>query len=390
MMRRVAKFGSLLLSSALACGCSAAAAPATCDVPNIAPEQCADAHAMALPVALPASAGNKFADDQNAAQLGFSLFFDSNLGTGVSCATCHSPERAFTDRAPVSTGKAKGNRNAPTTFNAAHLSVFFWDGRADSLWSQALGPIENPVEMNSTRLTLARTIRDRYQTAYESAFGALPDMSDWPASGKPGDAAFDALSASVQDQANRLFVNVGKALDAYMRKNATSAGPLERFLAGDSTQLLEPAQRGLRVFLENGCQSCHSGPMLTDEGFHDVGFPSLAGAEPDLGRAGGISLLENSPFNLQGPYADPGPAVAKARVPSAGPGDTGAFRTPSLRNLTQTFPYGHDGALPSLNDVLAVHATALSDDDRGDLLAFFQSLNGSYPVPPWNNWPTPQ
>ncbi len=345
---------------------------------------------MALPSALPPSRGNKFADDEGAAKLGFSLFFDSNLGTGVSCATCHAPELAFVDRVQVSIGKGTGTRNSPTTFNAARLSVFFWDGRADSLWSQPLFPIENPLEMSSTRLAFAHFIADHYKDAYEGVFGPLPDISTWPAAGKPGDAAFDDLTTDVQDQVNRFFSNTGKALDAYMRKNATSAAPLDAFLSGQSSQLIEPAQRGLNVFLQNKCQSCHSGPMLSDESFHDVGLPSLPNAKADAGRADGLAILQQNPFNLAGPYADRAADDEAPQLPVAGASDSGAFRTPSLRNVTLTFPYGHDGALASLGDVLAVHARQLSDDDQNDLLTFFQSLSGAYPAPPWNDWPSPQ
>ena len=396
-MRRGACLGLFALGAvgALALsGCSSAASgPTTCDLSSVAPDHCVDAHAMALPAELPAARGNQYGDDLGAAELGFDLFFDSNLGSGVSCATCHSPELAFVDRKPVSVvkgGQLKGTRNAPTTFNAAHLNVFFWDGRADSLWSQALGPLENPVEQNTSRLALAHVIDAKYKASYESVFGALPDVSSWPATGKPGDAAFDALPSDEQDQVNRFFSNIGKSLEAYMRKNATSRAPLDAFLAGDSEQLSAPAQHGLEVFLAQGCQSCHSGPMLTDERFHEVGFPSLPGAAPDSGRAGGIPKLQQDIFNLAGPYADPVPAGAKVSMPSVGAGDMGAFRTPSLRNVSKTFPYGHDGALPSLSDVIALHAPGLSAEDQADLLVFFQALNGNYPLPPWNNWPSPQ
>jgi cytochrome c peroxidase len=213
-------------------------------------------------------------------------------------------------------------------------------------------------------------------------------MSAWPAAGKPGDATYDQLSADVQNDVNRFFSNIGKALEAFMRKDATSAAPIDLFLKGDPSQIIAAAQRGLGVFLTNKCQKCHSGPMLTDEQFHDVGFPSLPGAPPDPGQAGGVPVLQKNIFNLAGPYADPGPGVP-GTIPST-PGVKGAFRTPSLRNITLTFPYGHDGALSSLPAVLAVHAPGLSMDDQGDLMAFLATLNGVYPSAPWNNWPIPQ
>jgi cytochrome c peroxidase len=359
----------------------------TCDLPNVPAAQCAAAKQLLLPEALPPARGNKYGDDEDAAYLGFYLFFTTDLGTGVGCPTCHVPELAFTDRKSVSMGKFLGERNAPTTFNASRMNVIFWDGRTDALWSQPLFAIENPKEMASTRLTLAHFVADdaNFRARYEKVFGPLPAMDAWPATGKPGDAAFDALPAETKDQVNRVAANIGKSFEAYMRRNTTSASALDRFLSGDHTALIEPAQRGLGVFLKNDCQSCHSGPMLSDEKFHDAKFPSLPGAAPDRGRAGGREAFAANIFTLSGPYADPGPGVPGA--PATDTGGEGAFRTPPLRNITRTAPYGHDGALLSLPDVLAIHAPNLSADDRGDLLAFFETLNGEYPHPPWNDWP---
>ncbi|HEY6877782.1 MAG TPA: cytochrome-c peroxidase, partial [Polyangiales bacterium] len=288
-----------------ACG-DATDAPASCDLPQVPAAHCGAAHALRLPDALPRSRGNDYGDNEQAAHLGLSLFFDPNLGRGVSCASCHLPELAFADRRPVSTGKQTGNRNSPTTFNAARLSVFFWDGRADSLWSQPLIPIENPAEMASTRLELAQRILLDYRARYEAVFGALPDVAAWPPVGKPGDAAFDQLSVQTRAEVNRLFSNIGKALDAFMRKSTTGRADLDAFLDGDHGALLEPAQRGLAVFLRGGCADCHGGPMLTDEAFHKVEFPSLPNATPDRGRAGGLEQLRTSEFSLSGPFADRG------------------------------------------------------------------------------------
>jgi cytochrome c peroxidase len=386
-MKRVARSVAVAILVGEIGGCSSSAPPA-CDLPNVPAEYCGDAHQMVLPDSLPPARGDKYGDDELAARLGFSLFFDSDMGTGTSCATCHAPELAFTDRLAVSKGKETGTRNAPTIFNAARLSVFFWDGRADSLWSQPLFPIENPIEMASTRLALAQFIAANYKSAYESVFGPLPDMSSWPAAGKPGDAAYDQLSPVIQDQVNRFFSNIGKALEAFMRKDATSVAPLDLYLRGDRSQVIVAAGRGLGVFLTKKCQSCHSGPMLTDEKFHDVGFPSLPGAAADPGQAGGVPVLQSDTFNLAGPYADPGPGVPSSIA--AEPGRQGAFRTPSLRNVALSFPYGHDGALESLPAVLALHAPGLSAGEQGDLMAFLATLNGKYPSAPWNNWPIPQ
>ncbi|MEY4508209.1 MAG: hypothetical protein RLZZ450_331 [Pseudomonadota bacterium] len=340
-----------------------------------------------LPEALPVAPGNKYADRDDVAMLGLGLFFDTGLGNG-GCPRCHLPELAFTDRKPISMGKGVGTRNAPTTFNAARLSVFFWDGHADSLWSQPVFAIESALEMDSSRLALAHHLREdlTLRPKYEAIFGDLPDMSLWPRAGKPGEPAFDTLDAATQTEVNRVAANVGKALEAYERKNATTRGPIDRFLLGDTSQLSSVSQDGLELFLTQHCDSCHGGPMLTDEDFHDVGFPDLAGAV--LERVDARAVLERNPFNLLGLYADAPPSqpawLHRPETPLK------AFRTPSLRNVARTAPYGHNGALATLRDVLAVHAPGLSSDEHGALIAFMSSLNGDYPPLPWSSWPVPQ
>ena len=389
---RLAAAGALLQLLS-ACSSDAGEEPSTiCDGSAVPGNQCDKALALKLPEELPPARGNRYADDETAAMLGFRLFFSTELGggSGVSCPTCHLPELAFTDRVPVSTGTALGTRNSPTTFNVARLSVLFWDGRADSVWSQPLFAIESPEEMASSRLQVAHLIANTpdFRADYEAVFGPMPDVSGWPAAGKPGDAAFDDLSESVKDEVNRIAANTGKAFEAYERRNSTGLAALDLFLAGDSASLIPAAQRGLNVFLAQKCDTCHSGPMLTDERFHDVGFPSLPDAVADAGAAGGVEVLRDNVFNLQGPYADDADDIASDR------GDeepaVGSFRTPSLRNVTRSPPYGHDGAVETLGDVLALHAPETSQAARGDLLAFLQALNGDYPPLPWSNWPQRQ
>lgn len=391
-VRMHCRLAGALCAAALGCGSpadttQAPAPPVVCERAQVA--HCAEAQAMALPDELPPARGNAHGDDENAATLGFYLFFDGDLGK-VGCPACHAPELAFGDGKATSIGVATGTRNAPTIFNAARLRVFFWDGRADSLWSQPLFAIENPIEMASTRLELAHLLETdpKFTSGYESAFGALPDMSAWPAAGKPGDAAFDQLPASTKDEVDRVAANVGKALEAYMRKNTSGPSNFDRYLAGDETQIIPAAVDGLYQFIVSGCVSCHAGPMLTDEAFHDVGFPSLPDAPDDEGEATGLPVLQGNVFNLAGPFADTGPGVP-AKIP-AGPGVARAFRTPSLRNVARTAPYGHDGAISTLGEVLSLHAADLTDDERGNILAFLRALNGDIPSRPWSNWPSPQ
>ncbi len=338
--------------------------------------------------ALPRSPGNAHADDPAAAELGFAIFFGAGFARGgdVRCATCHLPELAFRDAGPVSMGLARGARNAPTTLHAARMTTWFWDGRADSLWSQPLFAFENPLEMNFTRLELAHRIDGdaALRARYVAVFGALDDLAALPARGAPGDPAWDALPPGDQRAVDRVAANIGKALEAYLRRATIGDAPLDAYLDGDAAAISPLAQRGLRVFART-CIGCHGGPMLTDGRFHVVGFPSQPGAAPDLGRAAGAPIAVASIFNAAGPFADqPGPA------PERDDAAIGAFRTPSLRDIAATAPYGHDGALATLPDVLDAHAPALAADDRDALLAFLLALSGERPPRPWGDWPSPQ
>jgi cytochrome c peroxidase len=374
----LAACGALLFS---ACGAHNGCDPAL----GVNAQECALIEAMALPATLPASPGNKYADDDGAAMLGFALFFRTNFGDGIGCASCHEPEATFADARQVAQGKGVGARNTPTVFNGARLErVFFWDGRADSMWSQPLFAVENPNEMASSRLALAHALAsdDTLSGAYTGVFGAMPDISALPAEGKPGDPAWEAMSANDQDAVNRIAANFGKALEAYERKNTSTDAPLDTYLRGDKTAISDLAKQGILAFVRDGCVSCHAGAAMTDEHFHKVDFPTLPGAAPDEGRASGAVTLAANPFNLAGPYADaPQPVDTSDRTPFA-------FRTPPLRNVGKTAPYGHDGALATLSDVLALHAPKAAD--RAALLAFLLALSGGYPSPPWSDWPQPQ
>ena len=352
---------------------------------------CAQVRKMRLPASLPPARGNAYASSEDAARLGFRLFFRSDLGRGVACATCHDPSFSFCDRRTVSRGLASGTRNAPTILNAARLHVIFWDGRADSVWSQPLFAIENPIEMGSTRLEMAHYVAGDplLKGYYEATFGPMPNLGGLPKAGKPGDPAFDALSAADQDLVNRIAANVGKAFEAYERKNSSGKAALDRYLDGESSAIIDEARRGLGVFVRRGCVSCHAGPMFTDESFHDAGFPSSQGSAPDLGAGAGVKVLRDNPFNLDGPYADP---VTDPAFPSRDPSAAteGAFRTPSLRLLSETAPYGHNGVFPTLREVVDFHADQATDTERGQLAAFLRTLTGEQPPRPWNTWPSPQ
>ncbi len=390
MLRQpLSRAGAVLVATAAlaAAACSDVADPGPCAA--LDDDGCAAVTALRLPASLPPSPGNAHADDPAAAELGITIFFAPGFArTGdVRCVTCHQPELAFRDRGPVSIGVGRGARNAPTILDAARLPVLMWDGRADSLWSQPLLAFEHPLEMDFTRLEVAHRIGGDpdLRTRYQAVFGPLPDLSVLPARGKPGDPTWDTLPAAQQHAVNLVAANVGKALEAYMRRAAAGDAPLDAYLDGDDQAVPTIAQRGLATFVTAGCSGCHGGPMLTDGRFHAGQLPSLPDAVADAGRADGARVVAASVFNAAGPFADqPGPAPVRDDAA------IGGFRTPSLRHVMKTAPYGHDGAVPSLDALFDVHAPALTADERMALTALFLQLEGARPPRPWNDWPRPQ
>ena len=401
---RLARCGVVLAAA------SASACHAPCDLlPDLDAESCVALRALELPADLPPARGNAVGDDPGAVALGFAIFYDARFSSNqnIRCATCHQPEKSFHDGRPTAIGLAPMTRRTPTLLNTARLVWQFWDGRADSSWAQAIGPFENAKEMGFTRLEIAHRVAKSYRAEYETVFGPLPPLADaarFPPRGAPGDLAYDSMTEADRLAVDRLAANVGKSIDAYERKIAAGRAPLDAFLAGDRAALTVAEQRGLVVFFRAGCVSCHSGPTLSDDAFHDLGLPTPEGAEPDPGRERGLALLAADPFNAQGPHWD-GPRPAPPPEPVAA--DLGAFRTPSLRNVALAAPYGHDGRFATLRDAVDFHLRgggrgearvvgvvdariqprALTVADEDDLLRFLEALNGTYPPLPFSTWP---
>jgi len=374
--------------------------------------ECADWVGSLLPEALPEAKGNDYADDERAAQLGFDLFFDQQaIGTPekpVRCATCHTPERAFANNVPLPTGVSLALRNALPLTNAARQYPHFWDGRADSLWTQPLNTIENEDEVNGTRLGVAHTIADRYRTQYEDIFGPLPDLGDmdrFPARGKPGMADWDNMAPDDQIAINRVFVNIGKSFEAYDRKIASGRADLDRFILGDLTALSDAAQAGMVVFTRAGCHTCHSGPNFSDGDYHALDFPLPEFAkfrnkvQDDRGRPSGREFVLGSEFNSASQYYDRKPGEEAKIEEDMSEYPDGTFLTPSLRNVADTGPYGHTGVFGSLQDtvkfILAgggpngteLTAYPATDADVSNLLQFLTALHGTSAPLPWSFWP---
>jgi cytochrome c peroxidase len=237
----------------------------------------------------------------------------------------------------------------------------FWDGRVDSLWAQALGPIENPREMRSSRLFVAHRVASMHRAAYEAVFGVMPDLSDaarFPSAGGPGDAAWEAMSAADRDVVTRVLVNVGKAVEAYERTLAPPHTRFDDYLAGNVDALTTIERDGLREYVREGCADCHYGPAMSDSAFHAIGMPGVGtDATLDVGRAAAFAPLSSSTFRRQGAFSDD----TSAADPLAGltgfdEAMIGAFRTPTLRALRASGPYGHAGTFTIVRDVVVHYA----------------------------------
>lgn len=318
--------------------------------------------AMGAPYTPGPSPSNRHAEDPAAAALGARLFDDASLSPhAVSCRTCHDPARAFTDGVPRGRGVAEVRRNTPTLLGAAGTEWPFWDGRTDSLWAQALAPIEHPSEMGSSRLFVAHRIAGAYRAEYEAIFGPLPPLEDatrFPAAGGPGEgeggAAWAAMTEADRDAVTRVLVNVGKAIEAHERTLSWSPGRLDAYARGALDALSEREREGLLLFFVVGCVQCHSGPRLANDGFFAIDMPGVGeGVLGDQGRIEAFSLLSESEFRRGGVYGDSPDADDPLATLTGFPERTrGAFRTPTLRALRDTAPYGHAGTFTTLQQVV--------------------------------------
>lgn len=317
---------------------------------------------MHLPGAPPPDPTNAHADAPAAASFGQQLFADATLSPSgtVSCATCHDQALGMADgkRQAEGVGGARGDRNTPSVTLAAHARWQFWDGRADTLWAQALGPFENDREMASSRLFVAHRIASAYAGAYAAAFPEhpLPDMTDtsrFPAAGRPGDAGWQAMTAADRDAVTRVFVDVGKAIAAFERTLRVQPNALDRYIGGDLGALSAAQKQGLHVFFRAGCPQCHWGPRLTDDAFHVIRFATgRVDGQADRGRHDAIAALLGSEFTAASRWSDDTSAARSfLGLDPPPPSMLGAFKTPSLRGITQTGPYGHGGMIPTLAEI---------------------------------------
>jgi len=363
---------------------------------------------------VPADPSNRYADDSTAARFGHLLFFDTRLSsTGtVSCASCHAADRDFQDGRARGHGVGEGSRRTMPIAGTARSPWLFWDGRADSQWEQALGPLENSVEHGGDRTQYAQLVAGSYRGAYEAAFGPLPSLEGLPSHAGPvadveSAAAWTRLSAAKRDDISRVYANIGKAIAAYERRIDFAPARFDDYVAVELANA-EPSARaifnseeeaGLRLFIgKASCVNCHNGPSFSDNHFHNTGVPvAERRLSPDSGRAAGVLKARDGEFSCTSRYSDAGlDDCAELRFAvTEGTALVRAFKAPSLRNVANRAPYMHAGQIASLTKVLEHYSDAppaafgqselkplrLSFAEQRQIIAFLGTLTGPLSAP---------
>ncbi len=307
-----------------------------------------------IPSMVPAVKDNAVTHDK--IELGKALFFDPRLSSSglLSCNTCHNLGLGGVDGLETSIGHGwqKGPRNAPTVLNAVFNVAQFWDGRADDLKAQAKGPVQAGVEMNSTPDRVEKTL------------ASIPTYVDWFKKSFPG------------EDKPVTFDNMAKAIEAFEATLITPASRFDQYLGGNVAVLTAKEKDGLKLFMDKGCSSCHSGVNVGGEGYFPFGVVEKPGAdilpEGDKGRF----------------------AVTKTAD------DSYVFRAGPLRNIALTAPYFHSGKVWDLKQAVAIMGssqlgTKLSEKDVDAIVAFLNTLTGEqprveYPIMPASTDATPR
>jgi cytochrome c peroxidase len=309
--------------------------------------------------------------------LGEKLFFEPRLSVDrtVACASCHNPDRAFTDGKPTSVGfKGRvGQRNAPTILNALYNKKQFWDGRAETLEDQAAFPITNPSEMGQPSLDAAvatiATIPE-YQQAFQQVFSQPPSA-----------------------------LNIVRAIASYERTLVSFDSPFDHFIAGDSNAINDDAKRGWLLFNTRGhCNRCHASvnqdaTYFTDFRFHNIGIGILRHHVTPLAlqamkqiEKGDLPTIDRAA--IQSDFSVLGRFLLTRKE-----ADIASFKTPTLRNVLVTAPYFHDGSMETLWDAMDhynkgdgvkdpwldddMQPLALTEDEIDDLVEFLASLTSA-------------
>ena len=374
----------------------------------------------------PSDPTNRWAGDEAAAWFGRYLYFEPRLSsTGtISCATCHDPARGTGDGLALSEAIGTTTRHAPALWNLAHQRWLYWDGRCDSLWCQATGPIEAEQEMGLDRVRLVRILstHEDLRGAYSELFGPLPDISDptrFPEAARPVESdpehphhlAWLTMNPADQDAVTEVLVTVAKAIAAYEQTLQTSDTRVDRFVRALDTgkrsvaeaALTEEERLGLELFAGEGeCVFCHSGWTFSNKEFHNVGLPEVEGVDGlDTGRYDGIDRLRNHPFRSGSVWSDDPTGEAASRLERIAQTfeQLGQFKTPGLREIASHPPYMHGGHFASLTEVVAFYAEpglyngpghreellvarGWSTEEQAAMVAFLEALSATDPPSP--------
>ena len=325
-------------------------------------------------------ASNLYLHNKQAVLLGERLFSDTQLSRSkqVACASCHQPEHYFTLKPD---NELSITKQVPSLLGAAKFNWYMLDGRADSLWAQALKPLENHIEHGGTRTQYVLHVLDKYPQLYQSIFGPIPDELSGavlPAQASPSSQypaeqqLWHQLDKPIRDAINRVFANIGKSLAAYQATLWPEDTRFDRYIdqmmaatekSVPTQDLLLDAQEvaGLKIFIsEQGqCLRCHNGPLLSNGGFHATTIPEPH-HDAQRGHWSGLELAIADPFNCLGRYSDSLPSQCKELLFSKRTADElkGATKVPSLRNVSATAPYMHAGQFSTLKDVLQYYNRA--------------------------------
>ncbi len=337
---------------------------------GVTPVQAADTDQLPKEIgllpAVPVPADNPMSAEK--VELGKFLFFDPRLsGDGsLGCVNCHLPDQGWTTHTRLSPAYPSNSerRNSPTLINVAYDQTLIWDGRAPNLEKQALGPVKNPLHMNQNidfliqELEVIPGYRNRFQKVFGT--GVTPD-------------------------------GISKALAAFQRTLVTADSPFDRYMKGEKGAMSESAKRGMDIYRGKArCTLCHAGPNFSDQKFHNLGDP-----DPDYMRDPKVLVAIRFDAQRMGikDYQsldkDPGRYLV-----TKNPADRGAFKTPTVRNATETAPYMHNGALETLAEVIdfydrgggddpnkskLIKPLGLTQEEKADLLEFIKALTGKVP-----------
>ena len=420
---------------------------------GFSPSELAVIHTLSPLPDLPVDTTNKYRDSAAAALLGQKLFFEPRLSgpiqtgtpaegqlgaigeTGkIACRNCHMPESGWlfdirsNNGGPIPNATALGSlwmtRNVSSVVNTVFYvhpgSQAHWrenDGFSDSEWFDAQSEPEGPPVQNGSRLQLAHVIFDHYRDDYNAAFpewplpAVLSNLQRFPATGSPytDTANWNSLTPGDKEIVNRILVNYGKAIEAYLRKLVSRDAPFDRYVAGDTGAISANAKKGLKLFIGKArCVGCHNTPLLSDDDFHVIGLRIDTTLSPhadpnEIGRAFNQALICNpavadGDFNVNGHFSDDPSTTRDGNfcqqiIPN------GLWRTKGLRQVAGTAPYFRDGQAATLDDVIEfydrggdpvgtfiggpkeIQPLHLSTEEKSWLKEFLKTLTGA-PVPP--------